>query len=224
MQADAGAEGRPAALAPFVGQPAAGVRRLQGRAHGIGDMVGIGLGRVPEGHDAVADILVDHAAIARDRRPQRLEVARQPAGQELGLDAFADAREALDVGEHHGEVAPRAAQPRRVSGERMIWRNQVLRHVAAEHLQPLAHALDGVGQAADLGDVAPDRRGVGEVEMADALGLGGEPRRRARHQQRGHQHGQDREADRDRRPDRRAVRAARANRPTAPRPARRRRW
>ena len=83
--------------------------------------------------------------------------------------------------------------------------DEVLGYVAAEHFQALAHALDGVGQAHDLGDVALDRHGVGEIEMADALGLGRQPRRRARHQERRHQHGEDRERDDDARQDRGAV-------------------
>src|SRR5215475_9021403 len=60
-------------------------------------------------HDAVADILVDHAAIGGDGCAKGIEVARQPAGQQLGLHAFAEPREAFDVGEHHRDIAPYTA-------------------------------------------------------------------------------------------------------------------
>ncbi len=120
MQAKARAKARPAELAPLLGQLPAGVGGLQGRAAGVDDMVGIGLRRVPEGHDAVADVLVDGAVVGEDRRPQRIEVARQPAGQQLGLHGLGDPREAFDVGEHHRDLAPPCRRRPRSPGERMI--------------------------------------------------------------------------------------------------------
>ena len=141
MQAKARAKARTAELAPFLGKLPAGGGGLQGRAAGVDDMVGIGLRRVPEGHDAVADVLVDRAVVGQDRRSQRIEIARQPAGQQLRLHGLADPREAFDVGEHHRDLAPPAADARGL-GRAHDLVHEVLRHVAAEHLQPLAHALD----------------------------------------------------------------------------------
>src|SRR5437763_1617400 len=75
MQAEARAEGRPAAAAPLLRQLPAGSSRLQGGATGVLDMMLVGLRRVPEGHDAVADELVDRAAMRADRTGQGIEVA-----------------------------------------------------------------------------------------------------------------------------------------------------
>ena len=86
-------------------------------------MVVIGLRRIPERHDAVADVFVDHAAIGRDRRAQRLEIARQAAGQQLGLHGLADAGKALYVAEQHRKLARSPPTPV-LSGERMIWRTR----------------------------------------------------------------------------------------------------
>ena len=222
MQAKARAKARPAELAPFLGKLPAGGGGLQGRAAGIDDMVGIRLRRVPEGHDAVADVLVDGAVVDQDRRSQRIEIARQPAGQQLGLHGLADPREALDVGEHHRDLAPPAADAGGL-GRAHDLVHEVLRHVAAEHLQPLAHALDRIGQAHDLGDAALDPRAVGEIEVADALGLGGDARDRARQHRTRRAGCRGWPAPRPRSRQWPPARSGSANRPTVRRSARRRR-
>src|SRR5882757_2457689 len=99
VQAETGAKTWPAAAAPLLGELFAGGGGLQGGAAGIGDVIRVGLRRIPERHDAVADIFVDHAVVGRDRPAQRVEVARKPAGQELRLHGLAQQRETLDVGE-----------------------------------------------------------------------------------------------------------------------------
>ncbi|KTW19228.1 hypothetical protein NS341_13485, partial [Staphylococcus xylosus] len=58
-------------------------------------------GRPPIGHDGVADILVDDAAMGVDRRRHRRQIEVHDLDQAARRHAFAQAGEALHVAEHH---------------------------------------------------------------------------------------------------------------------------
>jgi hypothetical protein len=79
-------------------------RRLHGQraAHGPLRVVLAGGFRSPQGHDRVADVLVDAAAVVGDGpvdgRPQ---IVHDP-GHDLGVHRFRQGREAGDVGEEDG--------------------------------------------------------------------------------------------------------------------------
>src|SRR5262249_30087201 len=138
-----------------------------GRMAGMLDMTLVGLGRVPERHDAVADILVDGAVVGCDWPGKPVEIARQPSGKDLRLDALTDAREAFDVAEHDGDLAAVPADAGYVRGVQDLT-HEVLGNVASEHLQRLAHPLDGLRQQDDLADTAADGLAGRKVEVADA--------------------------------------------------------
>ena len=58
-------------------------------------------GRAPDGHDRVADELLDRAAVALDHRARSFEVAGQELARLLGVAALGERREADEVGEQH---------------------------------------------------------------------------------------------------------------------------
>ena len=61
--------------------------------------------RAPDGHDRVADELLDRAAVAVDDLLAVLEVARQELAHVLGVAALGERREADEVGEQDGDQA-----------------------------------------------------------------------------------------------------------------------
>jgi hypothetical protein len=71
--------------------------------------LGIVLGGVvgaPDGHDGVADELLDDAAVELDQPPADVEVARQQGADVLGVARLRERREPDNVGEEHGDQAP----------------------------------------------------------------------------------------------------------------------
>ena len=62
-------------------------------------------GSAPDGHDGVADELLDGAAVALDRRARRVEVAGQELPGLLGVAGLGGSGEADEVGEEHRDEA-----------------------------------------------------------------------------------------------------------------------
>ena len=73
----------------------------------------VGDRRAEERHDAVADELVDHPAVARNRLAERLEAAVHDHRHLFRVELLAHGREAGDVGEEDGDDLPLAARQRR---------------------------------------------------------------------------------------------------------------
>ena len=73
---------------------------LLNRAHRVLGMIGIVQRRVPERHDAIADIFVDRALVARDDLRHRRQKMVHEMGQGLRIHPFREGREAPDVAEH----------------------------------------------------------------------------------------------------------------------------
>ena len=72
--------------------------------------------RAPDGHDGVADELLDRAAVALDRPRGRVEVAESSSRVLLGVARLRHAREADEVGEEHGDEP--ALAPALLAGSR----------------------------------------------------------------------------------------------------------
>jgi hypothetical protein len=92
-----GLEGGAAALAERVHR----IDQLEGDADGPLGVVLLGDRRAPDRHHRVADELLDRAAVALDRAPGRLEVAREQLAHLLGIARAGERREADQVGEEH---------------------------------------------------------------------------------------------------------------------------
>jgi hypothetical protein len=65
----------------------------------------VGDRRAPQGHDRVADELLDHAAVALDGGPGPLEVAGEDLAYLFGVARLGERGEANQVGEEHGDQA-----------------------------------------------------------------------------------------------------------------------
>ena len=61
--------------------------------------------RAPDGHDGVADELLDRAAVALDERARGVEVAREELADVLGVATLGERGEADEVGEEDGDEA-----------------------------------------------------------------------------------------------------------------------
>ena len=57
--------------------------------------------RAPDGHDGVADELLDRPAVAADQRARELEVAREQVTRLLRITAFGERGEPDEIGEEH---------------------------------------------------------------------------------------------------------------------------
>ena len=86
------------ALEPFV-QPRERLLHLTRRAHGSQRVVLVDAREPEDGHHGVADELLDRAAVPRDRRAHRVEVAGHRLPQRLGVELLAEARRSLQVAE-----------------------------------------------------------------------------------------------------------------------------
>ena len=94
-------------LAAGGGRRHAGLDRQSGAA-GVERLVGVGGGGAPEGHDRVADELVDRAALGLDRLAGELEELADDRHHAVA-QALAQAGEAGEVGEQDGELPALAA-------------------------------------------------------------------------------------------------------------------
>ena len=115
---------------------------LEGRLDRVQRVVGLRHRRAEDGHDRVADELVDHAMMLHHALDHAAEVLVQEVEQRARLHRLADAGERADVREEHGDRHELAAE-RHVALHQVV--GDLARHVAPEGLaQPiaLAQALD----------------------------------------------------------------------------------
>ena len=82
------------------------VDEVEGRPHGPLGVVLLGDRRAPDGHDGVADELLDRAAVALDDLAAQVEVAGQELADLLGVGPVGARREADEVGEEDADQAP----------------------------------------------------------------------------------------------------------------------
>src|SRR5215210_5535069 len=82
-------------------------------AYGAHWVVIMGNRRPEDRHDIVADMLVDHAAIALDDRIHSLEIAIEESVGFLCAERAREARIASKVGEQNGDLAAFAGRDRR---------------------------------------------------------------------------------------------------------------
>src|SRR6185369_16985093 len=80
-----------------------GGAHLQGGAGGADDVVLVEDGHAEDGHDGVADELLDGPAVALDDAAHLGEVAGHHELEGLGVQAVSERGEAADVGEHDGD-------------------------------------------------------------------------------------------------------------------------
>ena len=84
-------------------QPAHLADNLQGRAHGPLRVILVAGRRTPDGHDGIADELLDRAAVAPHDPAREVEVAREEVADLLRVAVFGERREAHQVREQHGD-------------------------------------------------------------------------------------------------------------------------
>ena len=90
------------------GQRALGLGGRLDRAQGVV----IVADREPEdGHDRVADDLLDRAAVRLEDQPHLIEVEGQDLAERLRIEALAERRRTLEVGVHDGREAPDLDRP-----------------------------------------------------------------------------------------------------------------
>ena len=80
--------------------------QVQRRAHGALRVIFLRDGRAPNGHDRIADELLDGAAVAADDLSRHVEVARQRLANVLCVALLGERREADEVGKEHAHDAP----------------------------------------------------------------------------------------------------------------------
>ena len=83
-----------------------GLAHLGRRAHGAQRVVLVDGGDPEDGHDRVADVLLDGAAVPLDHRGHSLEVASHQRADRLGVERLAERRRVDDVREQHGHRLP----------------------------------------------------------------------------------------------------------------------
>jgi hypothetical protein len=77
------------------------VAHLDRRPHGTQSVVLVRLRHAEDGHDRVADKLLDAAAVPLDDRLHLIEIAAEQGAQGFGIDRFAERGRADDVAEEH---------------------------------------------------------------------------------------------------------------------------
>src|SRR5262249_16319326 len=68
------------------------------------DMVGLGIGRVPEHHYGVTDELVDCSAFGEERLGKRGKIAGRLAHENVGVGGLRDGGKIPDIGENQGNL------------------------------------------------------------------------------------------------------------------------
>ena len=129
--------------------------------------------RAPEGHDAVADELVDRAGLLVDRLGDQLEIGRHAQQQLLRRQLLGQGREGLEIGEEDGEEAAVAAELQLLLRCRS-WRDQADRHEGGERLDRGVERVDRLRQHRDLADrrlaAAADAAPPSSCDLADLQG------------------------------------------------------
>ena len=121
-------------------------RRLHagGRAHGAQRVVLVLHRQAEHGHDRVADVLLDLAAVARDLRRHRREVAVLDLVQRLGVEALAERGRVLQVAEDDRDRAPDLARRQRRRRRRLGMQGRAAVAAEAELGRVLLVALGAV--------------------------------------------------------------------------------
>jgi hypothetical protein len=80
------------------------IAHLSGRAHSSERVVLVHARQPEDGHDRIADVLLDRAAVAFERGPHLVEVARHNLADRFRVELLAHGRRALEVREddRHG--------------------------------------------------------------------------------------------------------------------------
>ena len=151
VEADAHLE---AVVQALVAQPA--VEALHPREHLAGGLerpvgvVGLLQRRAEHGHDAVAHVGHERAAVVEDRLAHLGQVLVQRLDHALRLERLGEAREPAQVAEHDGRLAAHAAEPHAVGvGQHLV--DHRLGHEARERVARLLalerdrEAVDGAG-------------------------------------------------------------------------------
>ena len=142
-------------------------------------MIGIGLRRAPEGHQPVADVLVDGAAGRLDRRTDAAQqvvqvgrgLGRRPAARIGGI--------AFEIAEQDGDGAVFAGRQGALLGDQAL--DQRARQVGGGEPQPARHALEGAVRQVELADLAvAEVRDLLELQPLDRTGGIGERQDRPR--------------------------------------------
>ena len=95
-----------------------GVDELERGPHGALGVVFVRGRRTPDGHDRVADELLDRAAVPADHVPGEVEVGRQQLARVLGVLAFGQRGEPDEVGEQDRDEAALGDRGPRVDAAR----------------------------------------------------------------------------------------------------------
>jgi hypothetical protein len=94
-------------------EPADHVHEIERRSDRALGVVLVRDGGTPDGHDGIADELLDRAAVATDDLAAQVEVAGQQLPDRLGIAVLRKAGEPDQVGEQYGDAPPLAgARPR----------------------------------------------------------------------------------------------------------------
>ena len=109
VHAHAQLQARAVALLELVVQLVEPAAQLVGGAHRAERVVLVHRGHAEDGHDRVADELLDGAAVPLDDRLGRLEVAGHDVPQALGIDPLAEGRRPGDIAEEHRDRLARLA-------------------------------------------------------------------------------------------------------------------
>src|SRR5439155_25037746 len=137
VDADAQLEARSVRALELIVEVAEAGAQLVGGSHGPERVILVHRRHPEDGHDRVADELLDGAAVPLDDRLRGLEVARHHAAKALGVDPLAERGRAGDVAEQGVDDLPRFAG-RRGPGQRRAARVAEAR--AFTVLRPTARA------------------------------------------------------------------------------------
>jgi hypothetical protein len=105
VEADAHPDGRPVAGLDLAAEITHRALDAERGVHGAARAVFVRDGRAKQGHDAIAGVLVDRPFEPMDLCRNRLETPVHDLMHILGVAPLGRAREAGDVGEHHGDLA-----------------------------------------------------------------------------------------------------------------------
>ncbi len=138
VEADADRERRPAARTELRAQRLHPLLHRERRRDGILRVARVRQRRSPEGHDGVADVLVDGAATGVDDLRHRRQVGVHQRGELARLQRLRGGGEVADVGEQHRELAAVALHRESLAGLAHL-AHALGRHVLAEEVGQLSN-------------------------------------------------------------------------------------
>ena len=155
-------------------------RIVRGRAHGRGGVALEMIRGAEECHHAVAEELVDRAAMRVDRATQDRKMMVEELCRSGGVHLLRQRGEAGDVGEHDGEDRLARFGDADLSGAHQPG-HQRARNIGRECAQADQHGIEGRGLVVQLLHPAARQRGHAvKVEIGNARGLAGDRLDRAR--------------------------------------------